>query len=535
MRPRRPESVSVPIWGRRVALCVVLITAGAALAAPTSFGATDGLRSGAGHEATGAPVLATHLHLPAGTTVLTLPQTRWSSVIPPGFLGVGVEYQTFGRYAGSNARAIDPVFEQLVRNLSPGQAPQVRIGGDTSDWSWWPVPGVRPPPTVSFTLTPQWVSLLRSFVRDVGSRLIMGINLKADNVEVAVTMGKQLLARLGTASIVALELGNEPDLFTEFGGYPTTAGSGGPPYNFEVFLRAFTRIADAMPSYPLAGPAFIRTSRWARDFGAFLANEPLVKIATVHAYPLGVCLTPSSPFFPSADNLLAGRASYGIAQTLVPWVRTAHAVGVPLRVDEMNATPCPGGALVLRRFAESLWSLRALFDMADAGVSGVNIQTTAAATDDLFTPTEEGTGWQAAVHPEYYGLLLFAQAAPPGAHLFYLSKSHAAAIQAWATRATDGIVRVVLINLGAHEQTVAVSAGSVSGPGTLERLEASSLTTLYGITLGGQTFGSQTATGRLAGRRRTWTVRPVGGDYIVSMPAHSAAMLTLGRSIPASG
>ena len=107
----------------------------------------------------------------------------------------------------------------------------------------------------------------------------------------------------------------------------------------------------------------------------------------------------------------------------------------------MNATQCPGAAIVLRTFAESLWALRSLFELADVGADGVNIQTTAAATDALFIPTRGSNGWQVAVQPEYYGLLMFAQAAPPGASLVRLSQSATAEIQAWATRAIDGTVR----------------------------------------------------------------------------------------------
>ncbi len=73
--------------------------------------------------------------LPAGSIVLNLPQTDWPGVVPPGFLGVGVEYKTLFRYAGRDPHAVDPVFERLVRNLSPGQPAQVRIGGDATDWS----------------------------------------------------------------------------------------------------------------------------------------------------------------------------------------------------------------------------------------------------------------------------------------------------------------------------------------------------------------------------------------------------------------
>jgi hypothetical protein len=463
---------------------------------------------------------------PAGRVVLTFPQSTWPVVLPAGFLGLGVEYQTLRRYVGDDPHAIDPVFARLIRNLSPGQAPDLRIGGGTSDWTWWPVPGMAPPPTTFFTLTPHWVSVLRALDRTLHARLIMGINIKADSVKVAVTEAQQLLARMGKGSIEAFELGNEPDIFSSFGGHPTAPGAGRRTYNFETFLHAFTRIADAMPPVPIAGPAFTG-AHWLKHFAAFLGHEPLVQIATVHRYPLFRCRVPN-PAFPSVSHLLSVRATYGLAHGTIPWIHIAHAKHVPIRIDEMNATQCPGAAIVLRTFAESLWALRSLFELADVGADGVNIQTTAAATDDLFTPTHGGQGWQVAVQPEYYGLLMFAQTAPPGARVVRLSKSATAKVQAWATRAVDGTVRVVIVNLGNLRKTVALDTGIASGPGTLERLQGSSLTTTFGVRLGGQTFGSETSTGRLAGRRRTSIVKSRDGDYVVGMPALSAAMLTIG-------
>ena len=44
------------------------------------------------------------------------------------------------------------MFEQLIRNLAPGQAPDLRIGGDTTDWTWWPVPGVAKPGGIRYSL-----------------------------------------------------------------------------------------------------------------------------------------------------------------------------------------------------------------------------------------------------------------------------------------------------------------------------------------------------------------------------------------------
>jgi hypothetical protein len=478
------------------------------------------------------PVIVVHrrARLPRGTLVMTLPHGAWSHVIPNGFLGLGIEYQTLAHYTGHRPRAIDPVFEQLVRNLSSGVAPELRIGGDTTDWGWWPAHGLAKPAGARFRLTPHWAAVAGALARDLGAHLIMGINLEADSAQVATAEAHALLTRLGTSSVEALELGNEPELFSIFGWYRAPDGRevpGRPPnFNFATYLREYTKIIDAMPRYKLAGPAF-GGPRWLNDWSAFFPAEPSVRIATLHRYPLYDCLHPSSALYPSISHLLSAKASHGLAESAAPFVRTAHADHLPIRIDEMNSTPCPGAAATLRTFAEALWALRALFEMADVHVDGVNIQTTAATTDDLFSFAHVDGRWRASVQPEYYGLLMFAQAAPPGSHLVRLSERSSSPIQVWATRGRDRTVRVVMINEGSHEQTVAIRGRKTARPVTLETLEAPSVTTQYGLTLGGQTFGASTDTGRLDGPRQTTRVRPLSGDYVVRVPARSAAMLTI--------
>ena len=63
---------------------------------------------------------------------------------------------------------------------------------------------------------------------------------------------------------------------------------------------------------------------------------------------------------------------------------------------------------------------------------------------------------------------------------------------------------------------------------TLTRLTAPSPSATSGVTLGGQSFGAQTSTGRLAGRPDSGAGGDAqGGRYVVSLPAASAAMLVL--------
>jgi hypothetical protein len=69
----------------------------------------------------------------------------------------------------------------------------------------------------------------------------------------------------------------------------------------------------------------------------------------------------------------------------------------------------------------------------------------------------------------------------------------------------------------------------VQGPASLERLRASSAYATSGLTLGGRTFGAASPTGALAAPVPQ-SVTPHGGTYAVTLPAGSAALLTLGST-----
>jgi hypothetical protein len=181
-------------------------------------------------------------------------------------------------------------------------------------------------------------------------------------------------------------------------------------------------------------------------------------------------------------------------------------------------------------FASALWALDALFQMARVGVDGVNIHTAPVYPDRLFAVKRVKSHWQAMVAPEYYGLLMFAQAAPAGSHLLGVSGT-SGEVRAWATRAPGGQIHVVLINDDTvHPQKLVVRVLRASGTWTLERLQAPSVHATHGVTIGGRSFGRVTRTGVLPPPNRTVALRPRAGDYVVQMPAASAAMLTLAAS-----
>jgi hypothetical protein len=453
--------------------------------------------------------------------------------IPPGFVGVSVEYSALSHYTGLDPSAINPVFEQLLRNLSPGQTPQVRIGGNSSDSTWWPVPGMAKPRGILYTLSPRWLALARTLATDTGARLTLGVDLEAGSPPLAAKEARALLHGVGTKHVAALEIGNEPKRYALFPWYRNAAGRlvyvRPRSYSFSDFGRDFARAVRVMPAHvQLAGPTFSGRT-WLSDLGTFMAQEPRVGVLTDHTYPLNRCWTrPGNPEYPTLSRLLSTYASRELVAGLAHYAALAHSGGDRFRVDEMQSVACGGKVGVSDTMAASLWALDTLFSMARAGVDGVNLHTFQKAAYELFHFSHVSGHWQGIVAPEYYGLALFAQAAPPHARLLLVRHAGSHAIRAWATRAPDGAVRVLLINDSLHgAHTVVVRPPPGAATATLIRLRGASAAARTGVTLGGASFGPDT--GRL-GTMHPASVRvSLGGTLRITMPAASAALVTLGR------
>ena len=108
-----------------------------------------------------------------------------SRPIPPGFIGLSIEYPSLLAYSGTNPAAPNPTGIRLVRELNLSGSPVIRFGGDTTDWTWWPTPGVKRPPGIRYALTRRWLSVTRATALALRAHLILGINLEANRATVA--------------------------------------------------------------------------------------------------------------------------------------------------------------------------------------------------------------------------------------------------------------------------------------------------------------------------------------------------------------
>jgi hypothetical protein len=300
-------------------------------------------------------------------------------------------------------------------------------------------------------------------------------------------------------------------------------------YTLADYTQEFNRFAQVLPHLPTAG-AVSGSPKWDAGVADFVSAATRLGMVTVHGYPMKVCGThPGEADYPSIANMLAPSSSIGLAQSLEPALKAAHAAGKPIRVDETNSVSCFGKAGVSNTFAAALWSIESAFDFARDGFDGLNYTTLPAAAYRMWSFTHHG----ATVAPQYYGVLAFADAVPPGSQVL-ATPDTGAYPRVFAVRTPSGQTHVMIVNpYGARQLAIRVPKGG-GGPGTVTSLNAASLTSTAGVTLAGQSFGGatsggdETSTGRLRGSPTGTAVTPVDGAYVVTLAAHSATTLSVG-------
>ena len=180
------------------------------------------------------------------------------------------------------------------------------------------------------------------------ARLILGVNLEANQPPIAVAEARALLSGIGFRSVLALEIGNEPNWYATL---PWYRSSGGRPvlgrprtYDLRAFTAEFSALRKRLPTVALAGPT-VGSLPWLQNLRRFLAAEQTLRVVTVHRYPLNRCVTtPGSPNYPTVANMLSPSASRGLADGITRYVTIAHHRGDTFRIDEMNSVACGGKA-----------------------------------------------------------------------------------------------------------------------------------------------------------------------------------------------
>lgn len=466
--------------------------------------------------------------------------------IPKDFVGFSLEVSTAGqglaRFAqgGNNAppRAVYSLgapdapnrgFLQLMRNLGPGI---LRLGGNSQDNTCWKPASAPHPDRCQGELTLADFHLYSEAAKASGWRLIVGLNLKQNSSQWALSEVTQGIAKELTAEqVLGLELGNEPDLFGE----PDRPKSYSPPDLVKDF-RAYADTFKANPAahqYPMIGPAACCRWRNAQDLGTFLdgVGASTLKLVTVHEYPKTTC----NGRRVAVEELLAPDLMTRFNDAARTWVAAAHQRKLPIALAETNSASCGGMPGVSNAFASALWGLDWLFSAAQDGLTSVNFHISYRPGGSSYNPvdtyaaSDNSKNYKNVVQPLYYAMYLFAHSAS-GKHLMRANAQTRANVRAYATGAcTNCAVNVVVINKDSSASgSVRVHLDRRAGVGKLLLLKAPSLDSLSPeVTYGGMRFDSD---GRIAPPHTTVVQPDSHGDYEFELPHAAAALLTVSSS-----
>ena len=445
--------------------------------------------------------------------------------VPRSFLGASTEYWALPGFEGHLALA-----ERALSLLRvSGEGPLVlRIGGASADEVRWD-PFSTAVPRWLFALTPRWVRDAGTLVHDLGARLILDLNIFTNSPSGAEQWARVVQTRLPTGSIAGFEVGNEPDIYQRQQ-WPEATGALASilpgeitprsyTHEFLAYARALSRVA---PGVPILGPALANPHPDA-DWIASLIAGARRKLGAVsaHLYPLSACLPPSSPYYPTIPRVLGENASAALAYQVRAGVELARRAGVPFRLTELNSVTCGGRPGVSNTFATALWAPDALFELLRAGVGSADIHIRLRTINAAFVIH----GDRLEARPLLYGLALFARTLGPRARLvpLQLHGPQGLNLKAWAVRLAGGWLHVLIIDKDAHPALVDLRLPG-TGPATIERLLAPSVNARCGVTLDGQ---SLVADGRWRGRRATETIAAHADAYTLTIPAYSAAMVSV--------
>lgn len=445
---------------------------------------------------------------------LLLRPERVLGTTPQSFLGLGFETASVaypGILSDTNQALIN-----YVRAI--GGKGVIRIGGNTSDYAKWRpfAKAVSLPQPRSSVINQAVLEDLGRFLDAIGWKLIWGLNLGTGTPQMAAEEAAAV-NRATRGALLALQIGNEPDLYSR-NGMRTRS------YAYADYQREFQRYAKAVrgsvPAVPLAGPDVAAQTSWT---AAFARGPEHPVLLTQHYYAEG---PPSSPAS-TIGNLLKPNIRFeAMSRKLHQISISAH---IPYRIVETNS--CFGGGKpgVSDSFASALWGLNYCFSLAGGGSAGLNFENgiNQFGRVSCYSPIYRDDRGGYSARPLYYAMRAFSLAGV-GERLALESDSVAPDLDAYAVRKGPGIW-VTLINKSAvRAAEVAIACSQRVGLAAAIRLMAPSLESTGDVTLGGAAISND------AGREGDWKpsererLHVDGGNLRLQVPAASATIVEIG-------
>ena len=462
----------------------------------------------------GSPLhsLATGLAEPVPVS-LEIAYDQPGNSIPANFTGLGYEISSVARKG-----LLEPhnsVYVAMVRAL--GKSGVIRVGGNTSDFSRYAAGGPSVSSPKATVISSADLHDLGGFLQATGWQLIWGLNLGSERTpeDLANALDEaEAVVRFAGPHLLAIEIGNEPDLFS--------IEHRPKPYTYDSFRRDFQPVRDALlkrlPNVPLAGPDVAGAADWVAPFAS--EEKQNLRLLTHHYYRGSQNASTST----SAQLL-------GIDPHLEPMLAAMSAAskssGFPFRLCEVNSFSGGGRPGVSDTFVQALWVLDYMLRIAVGGASGVNIETGVNQLGFIssYSPIADDEHGSYTAAPGFYGMLAFAQIGQ-GRLLPVTLGASPLNLAAYAVERSDGDTVLIVIN---REMLTPASLRVPQRPGfkaSLLRLQAPAPSATKGVALGGVPIA-------MSGSWHAPLWKPVAPEdehFQLELPAASAVLIRLARS-----
>jgi hypothetical protein len=397
----------------------------------------------------------THRAVPAqagrpASVVVAVDAAHAGRVVPRAFLGLSIEWDSVGAYAGPSGARSAGLRALLAPLVARTGGVALRVGGDTADQAWWNPRGRPAPPTVLQDVTPATLDAIAWLARGLRGPVTLDVNLPLGDPYNALALARAARRRLPRGSLETLEIGNEPDLYTRgrvfhVPGHVHRRVRKRVRYGADAYQRDITPYLDVLsrrprPAARLAVAGFAGPAWWPSLPGLVRSAGGRVGALSAHLYALPRCGGRPPPL----SWLLTAAASRGRAGSLAPLIAIARGRRLPVRVTELNSAACGGRPRWSDTFPAALWLTDTLFALLRDGVDQADVHTWAHARYALF----DVAGARATARPPLTAMLAFARAAPPMSRLVATTLPRGP-LRAWTTIDRGGTVRVALIARGA--------------------------------------------------------------------------------------
>ncbi|KAG8706428.1 hypothetical protein FRC09_002416 [Ceratobasidium sp. 395] len=487
------------------------------------------------------------------------------------FLGFSIELSVADQILGKNSSHLQVPFLNFMSTLSArGGKAGIRVGGNTQETSVlfpegfdtgyviqkYRRPGSTPTETPLIHFSTELIYSMKNVSSLIPIEYYFGLNwIDPNNFTNSVLVAETVEAILGD-DLLALQLGNEPDLYDRHGKRPQN------PYTFDDYMGEFQVAVNQLN----AAPAFTNRDILLAPSSCCFWNEvdlfnagfidrfkDSLKILAVQHYPTNNCKINGNILDPQTlypDFLKHGNSNFSPVSMVNPY-RQASAIaaskGKPIVMLETNTGSCGGFPGISDSFGAALWAADLTFQLAAANfsqalfhVGGQNVYY------NPFTPppTNQSTFHQWTPGAIFYSSLVAAEAfgRTGNSQIVDLAMNdNNDFTPGYAIYENGNPTKLVLFNYitdptGNNDYTanIAVGGGQTGLPSAtpnsikVRRLSAGSVNQKYNITWAGQTFGEQFGSdGRLKGDLVTEEIACNAGNCAVTVKAPSIVLVFL--------